>query len=105
MKLERQPSNLIDSFAQTETNTADHLLLDSAAACSSNDMVDSGVGSQHKSTNKERNPSVMDDDEDISFTDDRLRYKNVSEEEEEENEGQKDNAEEDDKKYDEVSDL
>lgn len=126
MKLERQPSNLIDSFAQTETHT-DTLMLnvDNAATamtigCTSSDMVDSGVGSQHKSSSscsqhKElANPSTataMDEDEDISFTDDRLRYKNVSEEEIDEAEGGQDEknaenkatADDDEKKDDEAS--
>ena len=87
MKLERQPSNLIDSFAQTETR------VDSAMATgsSSSDMVDSGVGSQHnKLTTKEQNPTTMEDeDEDISLTD---------------TEQQQQKDDDDDKKDDEVSD-
>lgn len=87
MKLERQPSNLIDSFAQTETRV-DTLM---ATGSPSSDMVDSGVGSQHnKLTTKEQNPSTMEDDEDISLTDT-------------EQQQQKDD-DDDDKKDDEVSD-
>jgi hypothetical protein len=107
MKLERQPSNLIDSFAQTETHADTPMMsVDNATS----DMVDSGVGSQHKSTSK--NPSTaMDEDEDISFADDRLRYKSVSEEEIEEAEAIEPEpeastsaaADDDDKKDDEAS--
>lgn len=48
-------------------------------------MVDSGVDSQHKSIFKERNISVTEDDECLSFTEDRFREKNIimSEEEDE----------------------
>lgn len=74
MKLERQPSNLISSFAQTDTT--DSLMTETImpAGSSSSDMVDSGVGSQHnKSTSsKEQNPT-MDEDEDISLTDDQKK--------------------------------
>lgn len=82
-KLERQPSNLIDSFAQTETH---NVLLDTATGGSSSDMVDSGVDSQHKSIFKERNVSVTEDEEGLSFSEDRYREKIIilSEEEEEE---------------------
>ncbi|KAG5684501.1 hypothetical protein PVAND_013731 [Polypedilum vanderplanki] len=85
MRLERQPNNLIDSFAQTETHT-DTVMTNVDIATTSSDMVDSGVGSQHKSsTCKERNnSSIIDEDEDISFADDRNRYKSVSEEDTEE---------------------
>lgn len=82
-KLERLPSLLIDSFAQTDTHT---LQLDTATGgTSSSDMVDSGVDSQHKSIFKERNISVTEDDECLSFTEDRFREKNIimSEEEDE----------------------
>lgn len=65
MKLERQPSNLIDSFAQTETHS-DTVMTVVDNATPSNDMVDSGVGSQHKSTGKET--ATMDEDEDISLS-------------------------------------
>lgn len=87
MKLERQPSNLIDSFAQTETRVDNAM----ATGSSSSDMVDSGVGSQHnKLTTKEQNPSTMEDeDEDISLTD---------------TEQQQQKDDDDDKKDDEVSD-
>jgi hypothetical protein len=82
-KLERQPSLLIDSFAQTDT----HNLLDTATGggTSSSDMVDSGVDSQHKSIFKERNISVTEDDDCLSFSDDRFRDNPiiVSEEEDE----------------------
>lgn len=74
MKLERQPSNLISSFAQTDT-TDSSLMTETImpAGSSSSDMVDSGVGSQHnKSTSKEQNPT-MDEDEDISLTDDQKK--------------------------------
>lgn len=77
-KLERQPSILIDSFAQTDTQ---NLLLDTATG-SSCDMIDSGVDSQHKSIFKERNISVTEDDEVLAFTDDRFRDKNIMSEEE-----------------------
>lgn len=73
MKLERQPSNLISSFAQTDTT--DSLMTETIipAVSSSSDMVDSGVGSQHnKSSSKEQN-LTMEDDEDISLTDDQKR--------------------------------
>ena len=85
LKLERQPSNLIDSFAQTDTQT---ILLDEAAGgSSSSDMVDSGVDSQHKSIFKERNISVTEDDEALSLNKDRYRDKTIimSEEEDETN--------------------
>lgn len=82
--MERQPSILIDSFAQTDTQ---NILLDTATGgTSSSDMVDSGVDSQHKSIFKERNISVTEDDEVLSFTDDRFRDKNIMSEEEEETE-------------------
>jgi hypothetical protein len=103
MKLDRQPSNLIDSFAQTDVHA------DAAMGIASNDMVDSGVGSQSKSTtskeqNVEQGATAMDEDEDISFTEDRFRYKNVSEGDESDEEGgEKKTGEEDDKKDDEVS--
>lgn len=45
-------------------------------------MVDSGVDSQHKSIFKERNISVTEDDEVLSFNDERLRDKNIMSEEE-----------------------
>lgn len=71
MKLERQPSNLISSFAQTDTT--DSLMTETIMPSSSSDMVDSGVGSQHnKSSSKEQNPT-MDEDEDISLTDDQKK--------------------------------
>lgn len=114
MKLERQPSNLIDSFAQTEHSRPDSLIIaTTTAGIASNDMVDSGVGSQHNklsSTGKEeQNPSTMDDDEDISLTDDRFRPRNLSEgEEEDESKLQQtqmkdEDDDDDDKKDDEVS--
>ncbi|KAL7032072.1 hypothetical protein ACKWTF_007211 [Chironomus riparius] len=65
MKLERQPSNLIDSFAQTETHS-DTIMTVVDNVVPSNDMVDSGVGSQHKST--EKKDTTMDEDEDISLS-------------------------------------
>ena len=49
---------------------------------SSSDMVDSGVDSQHKSIFKERNISLTEDDECLSFSDDRFRDKNIMSEEE-----------------------
>lgn len=79
MKLERQPSNLIDSFAQTE-NRLENLMTEGST---SSDMVDSGVGSQHKPSTKEASSSnPMDEDEDISL---------------------KETGDDDDKKDDEVS--
>lgn len=81
-KLERHPSLLIDSFAQTDTQ---NLLMDTATGgSSSSDMVDSGVDSQHKSIFKERNISLTEDDEVLSFTVDRFRDKNIMSEEEDE---------------------
>lgn len=89
MKLERQPSNLIDSFAQTESRVDSAMV---TGGSSSSDMVDSGVGSQHnKLTIKEQNPSTMEDDEDISLTDT-------------EQQQQQQKEDDDDKKDDEVSD-
>lgn len=81
--MERQPSLLIDSFAQTDTQT---VLMDTATGggSSSSDMVDSGVDSQHKSIFKERNISVTEDDECLSFNEDRFRDKNIMSEEEDE---------------------
>lgn len=85
VKLERTPSTLIDSFAQTDTH--EELLDTATGGASSSDMVDSGVDSQHKSIFKERNISVTEDDEVLSFNDDRFRSddKNIimSEDEEE----------------------
>lgn len=95
-KIERQPNLLIDSFAQTDTQQ--NMLLDTATGgSSSSDMVDSGVDSQHKSIFKERNISVTEDDECLSFTDDRFRDKTIIMSEEED-EGEKLAA--DDKKDD-----
>lgn len=85
VKLERTPSTLIDSFAQTDTH--EELLDTATGGASSSDMVDSGVDSQHKGIFKERNISVTEDDEVLSFNDDRFRNddKNIimSEDEEE----------------------
>lgn len=67
MKLERQPSNLIDSFAQTETHT-DTVMTIVPDNAKSNDMVDSGVGSQHKSSGNKELTTGMDEDEDISLS-------------------------------------
>lgn len=70
-------SQLIDSFAQTDAN------LGASSSSSSHDMVDSGLDSQvniTSTTYKERNISVTEEDEPISLTDDRYRYKSVSEE-------------------------
>lgn len=60
--------------------------MDTAAAggASSSDMVDSGVDSQHKSIFKERNISLTEDDEGLSFSEDRFRDKNIMSEEEDE---------------------
>lgn len=71
MTLERQSSFLTDSFSQTETTSK---LLDAPSTSTHNiispDMVDSGVHSQHK----ERNISVTEEDEEcLSFTDDRFK--------------------------------
>lgn len=71
MKLERTPSILIDSFAQTDTH--EELLDTATGGASSSDMVDSGVDSQHKGIFKERNISVTEDDELLSFNEDRFR--------------------------------
>lgn len=71
VKLERTPSILIDSFAQTDTH--EELLDTATGGASSSDMVDSGVDSQHKSIFKERNISVTEDDELLSFNEDRFR--------------------------------
>ncbi|XP_021700951.1 RB1-inducible coiled-coil protein 1 isoform X3 [Aedes aegypti] len=85
------PGLLIDSFAQTE-QIISPLMEDSAIKSStSRDMIDSGVVEQQKSTYKERNISVTDD-EDVVYSasgslDDgdhqqqRLRYESVCEEE------------------------
>ena len=45
------------------------------------DMVDSGVDSQQRSMFKDRNISVTEDEEALSLSDERFRYKSVSEEE------------------------
>jgi hypothetical protein len=98
--MERQPSLLTDSFAQTDTQT---VLLDTAAGgTSSSDMVDSGVDSQHKSLFKERNISVTEDEEGLLFSEDRFRDKTIIMSEEEEDEAEKPTAS-DDKNDDEVS--
>ncbi|XP_058819964.1 RB1-inducible coiled-coil protein 1 isoform X2 [Topomyia yanbarensis] len=86
---------LIDSFAQTEQSTS-QLMEDSAIikTSASRDMIDSGVAEQQKSTYKERNISVTDDDE-VTYSasasasvddgeQDRLRYQSVCEEEQDE---------------------
>lgn len=86
------PGLLIDSFAQTEQITSP-LMDDSAIKTStSRDMIDSGVVEQQKSTYKERNISVTDD-EDVAYCgsasasaedinqQQRLRYQSVCEEE------------------------
>nr|XP_029724864.1 RB1-inducible coiled-coil protein 1 isoform X4 [Aedes albopictus] len=85
------PGLLIDSFAQTE-QIISPLMEDSAIKSStSRDMIDSGVVEQQKSTYKERNISITDD-EDMVYSasgsvDDgdqrqqRLRYESVCEEE------------------------
>lgn len=77
-QLERQlsttTSQLIDSFAQTEI-----MNLGASTSSSSHDMVDSGVDSQLNKTSgifKERNISVTEEDEPLSLTDTRVRYKN-----------------------------
>lgn len=69
--MERTPSILIDSFAQTDTH--EELLDTATGGTSSSDMVDSGVDSQHKGIFKERNISVTEDDELLSFNEDRFR--------------------------------
>lgn len=76
----------------------------------SNDMVDSGVGSQHKCTGKEI-ATGMDEDEDISLScEDRPHLENVEEKEIDvaagddiENPSGDRNDEDDDKKDDEAS--
>ncbi|CRK91306.1 CLUMA_CG004981, isoform B [Clunio marinus] len=95
-KIERQPSILIDSFSQTDTK---NLLLDTATGgVASSDMVDSGVDSQHKGIFKERNISLTEDDECLSFNEDRFRDKTlIMSEEEDEADKQ---AKADDKKED-----
>lgn len=82
---------LIDSFAQTE-QIISPLMEDSAIQSStSRDMIDSGVVEQQKSTYKERNISVTDD-EDVVYSasgsvdegdqqQHQLRYQSVCEEE------------------------
>lgn len=96
-KLERKPSVLTDSFAQTDTHPT---LLDNATGggSSSSDMVDSGVDSQHKSIFKERNVSVTEDDDVLSFSEDRFRDKHITMSEEEDeadkHDDRKDDAEE-----------
>ena len=68
-------------------------------------MVDSGVDSQHKSIFKERNISVTEDDECLSFIEDRFREKIILSEEEDETDKPK--LASDDKKDDseEVSEI
>lgn len=85
------PGLLIDSFAQTE-QIISPLMEDSAIKSStSRDMIDSGVAEQQKSSYKERNVSITDD-EDMVYSasgsvDDgdqrqhRFRYESVCEEE------------------------
>lgn len=61
-----------------------NLNLGASSSSSSHDMVDSGVISQVNKTSsiyKERNISVTEEDEPISLSDERFRYKSVSEEE------------------------
>ena len=79
---EKTAQILIDSFAQTEMPSEEITASTSSTIC--HDMVDSGVDSQHRSSYKERNISVTEEDEPISLSDDRFRYKSVSEEEMEE---------------------
>lgn len=76
---------MIDSFAQTDTQNIlslspqnlidcpdNNILLDTATGgTASSDMVDSGVDSQGKIF-KERNVSLTEDDECLSFTEDRF---------------------------------
>lgn len=90
------PGLLIDSFAQTE-QIISPLMEDSAIQSStSRDMIDSGVVEQQKSTYKERNISVTDE-EDVVYSasgsvdegdqqqqQHRLRYQSVCEEEQDE---------------------
>ena len=80
-RIERAGQLLIDSFAQTEMPSDEIMASTSSTICQ--DMADSGVSSQHL-TYKERNISVTEEDEAISLSDDRYRYKSVSEEEMEE---------------------
>lgn len=66
-----------------------NLNLGASSSSSSHDMVDSGVISQVNKTSsiyKERNISVTEEDEPepISLSDERFRYKSVSEEEDNE---------------------
>lgn len=101
--MERVPSLLIDSFAQTEA----HNLLDTATGGEnpSSDMVDSGVDSQHKSIFKERNISVTEDDECLSFTEGCFRDKIIMSEEEDETEKPKETAAKEDEKKDEAEEV
>lgn len=81
-RIEKSAQILIDSFAQTEMPSDEITASTSSTIC--HDMVDSGVDSQLRSIYKERNISVTEEDEPISLSDDRFRYKSVSEEEMEE---------------------
>ncbi|XP_053694143.1 RB1-inducible coiled-coil protein 1 isoform X2 [Sabethes cyaneus] len=85
---------LVDSFAQTEQTTSSPPMEDSSIRpCSTQDMVDSAVAEELKSTSKERNISVTDEEEatysgsasgSVDAADhDRLRYQSVCEEDEE----------------------
>lgn len=94
------PGLLIDSFAQTE-QVISPLMEDSAIQSStSRDMIDSGVVEQHKSSYKERNISVTDE-EDVVYSasgsvdegdrnQHRLRYQNVCDEKQDDPVGQQD---------------
>lgn len=87
---------MIDSFAQTEIHNLVLLEAATGGGISSSDMVDSGVDSQHKGDSqflKERNISLTEDDEALSFSEYKYR-------EEDEIDGQKAVAADDDKKDD-----
>ncbi|XP_055541305.1 RB1-inducible coiled-coil protein 1 isoform X2 [Wyeomyia smithii] len=87
------PGLLIDSFAQTEQMTSPLMEDSSIKTSTSRDMIDSGVVEQLKSTYKERNISITDEEDvtysgsasgSVDFADqDRLRYQSVCEEDEE----------------------
>jgi len=58
-------------------------------------MVDSGVDSQHKSIFKERNVSVTEDDDVLSFSEDRFRDKHITMSEEEDEADKRDDRKDD----------
>lgn len=72
------PQNLIDSFAQTD-----------AVDNTNRDMVDSGLSIHARSSYKERNISITEEDEPISLSYEPPHYIGVTEEEEKPSDGQR----------------